>query len=447
MANYSTLPLMKHPYSLLLAGTALMLAGSLSAQVRAQSKGASARLMLTAPGANTHAHGVTDGARGSAPANDECSSVSTQVLPLGGSLDFTGDNTGATETNDFVAGSGLEGFGAVVWHKFSTSGCADITLSYCGTASVFQNVAAFLAHSCPATDADYTLYSAGNFTDCADGNATIVFTGVPAGEYYLPVLNDPDAPAVGPYTIHVTATACPTPPANDDCANAAPLAVNNWCNYSYYTGLGATESLAAITCNSFTGDANDDVWFSFVATSANMIVTAQGNDDGDGDNNTGYDAVMELFSGACGSLNSLTCQDSTLGSEPEQLHATGLTVGQTYFVRVYDWYSGSWPDMGFGICLVEGTNVNIGVQEFTNASDWTIFPNPGTGVFNLQYTGATAKGLIEVCDVAGRVVYSEQLQLGNGTVRDLDLSGLASGTYGVRLTVNGARSVQRLMVK
>ncbi|MEO8587965.1 MAG: T9SS type A sorting domain-containing protein [Flavobacteriales bacterium] len=440
---------MKNIYATLLTGTALLLAGVADAQSinSPKTNHQASPAKLTAPGVVAH-DVVPTAARGVLPPNDGCGTVTFEALSIDGSLTFTGDNTGATEDGDFEAGSGLEGFGPCVWHGFTTTECANITVAYCGTTPVFGNLGAFFARTCPATDADYITYTSGNFTDCADLNGTITWLDVPAGSYYLPVLMDLAAPAVGPYTILVSAVACiapPDPPANDDCANAIPIDVDTWCNFQYFTGAGGTESLPAITCNTFTGDAGDDVWFSFVATATDIAIGAQGADDGDGNPNTGYDAVIELFSGACGAGTSLGCADATLGNEPEEIAATGLTVGATYYVRVYDWYANPWPNHTFGFCVVEGGGINIGMEEHSNVADWSIFPNPGTGVFNLQYSGANELATIDVIDVTGRVVYTERTSL--GTNHTMDLSGLSTGNYGVRLTMNGVSTEQRLMVQ
>jgi hypothetical protein len=210
--------------------------------------------------------------------------------------------------------------------------------------------------------------------------------------------------------------------------------------------VGATESLPAIACNGFTGNANDDVWFSFVATNANMSIGVQGSDDGDGDATTGYDAVVELFEGACPGT-SIGCADATLNSEAEEIQASGLTVGNTYYVRTYHYYTAAPSLASFGICVVEGAGINIGIEENTAAADWSIYPNPGTGLFNIQYNGANTATSIEVIDITGRVVYTERTSMAAGSNHAIDLSGVAAGNYNVRLTANGVRTEQRLAVK
>ena len=79
----------------------------------------------------------------------------------------------------------------------------------------------------------------------------------------------------------------------------------------------ATESMAAAECSGFTGNANDDVWFSFAATTADMTVAATGV--------PGFDVVLEVLGGTCGSLATVgTCSDATLGGETETVELTGL---------------------------------------------------------------------------------------------------------------------------
>jgi hypothetical protein len=129
----------------------------------------------------------------------------------------------------------------------------------------------------------------------------------------------------------------------------------------------------------------------------------------------------------------------------ENLNSTALTVGTTYTVRVYDWGHTS-PDHNFEICVVEGTGSSIGIAEH-QAADFTIYPNPGTGMFNLQYAGLGGKATVEVTDVTGRIIRTKQANVVNGTLLGLDLTGVSPGNYNVRLTVDGVRTEQRLMVK
>ena len=220
------------------------------------------------------------------------------------------------------------------------------------------------------------------------------------------------------------------------------LTAGTTCVATPFTTAGADQTLDTIPCAGFTSPVARDVFFSFVATATTMTVGV-----------TGYnaaDAVIELFDGTCASLNSLGCQDETFPQSAdeqttEELVYSSFVVGQTYFARVFDWGHAS-AEHNFDICVVQGEGTGIGMEEHGFA-DFSLYPNPGTGVFNLQYSGKNGLANIEVFDVTGRIVYNKQAQVANGTTNSLDLTALSTGNYNVRLTVGGVRTEQRLMVK
>ena len=373
-----------------------------------------------------------------APPNDLCSSVTATALTVGSPITFTGDNTGATFTNDYAVGSQLETLGlASVWHAFTTTECSNLTISYCGTDPAFLDFWIVLATACPADELLFN--SSFNTTDCVDGNGTIYFTGVPAGTYYLPVMNNPDpmALAVGPYTIEVSAEACATPPANDECAGAIGLDVNITCEPTTGDVQGGTESLPAIVCNTFTGIANDDVWYSFVATGPNETISVTGS--------ASLDAVVELFEGACGSPVSIACADATVAGELEEIVMGSLVEGTTYFVRVYDYQAGYPLTTTFDICIVG----DIGSEVAEASADlFGIRPNPSEGNVVIDLFGMQGPVLVEVTDVAGRLVHTERATANSWTSFSLHLAGTVNaGLYTVRLTSANARCEKRMLVR
>lgn len=361
---------------------------------------------------------------GNTPPNDECSGAVVQELSVPGTATVNGDNTGATDAEGF-------GFGTV-WEAFSITECADVTIDYCGTSPAFGNAFLNLYIGCPIVDA--FPQSSFDLTTCGDDNVTIQYVGVPPGTYYYAVLTD--VGATGPYTIHFTTAACAAPPANDDCAGAVMLDVNLTCEPTQGDVTGATESMPAIDCNGFTGNANDDVWYSFVATSPNATITVDGTDT--------LDAVVELLEGSCGSLLSLDCSDATFGGGVEEIVTNSLMPGNTYYVRVYDWYNG-FPDAPtFTICVVG--DVGTGVHA-NDANGFTLRPNPTDGNVTMTVPKGARRATIELYDMTGRQVYGQVLPVVSSSV-ELPLNGrLAAGTYTVRLISEAGRSEQRLMVR
>ncbi|WP_273445731.1 T9SS type A sorting domain-containing protein [Neolewinella agarilytica] len=110
---------------------------------------------------------------------------------------------------------------------------------------------------------------------------------------------------------------------NDECADAVLLpqtaAPAGFLDGNVVDGSleGATQSQPGCT-----GNANDDVWYKFVATERSVSLSVESGD-----------VVVELFSGSCGNLTSLRCSDASLTNEIFDYY--GTTIGETYYVRVY----------------------------------------------------------------------------------------------------------------
>jgi len=132
-----------------------------------------------------------------------------------------------------------------------------------------------------------------------------------------------------------------TKPLNDDCAAAIAIAPSPTCVPTTGAVSGATQA-AAPALPSCSGTTAADVWYSFVATSPLHSVTL----------NSTFDGVLEVFSGSCGSLSSLGCEDAA-GPGTEVADLANLTVGTTYYVRVYPFTLNALPVFGtFTLCVV-----------------------------------------------------------------------------------------------
>jgi hypothetical protein len=134
--------------------------------------------------------------------------------------------------------------------------------------------------------------------------------------------------------------------ANDECANAISLVQDVNCNPTTANIDNATQSLPGCAAGS---TANDDVWFSFVAvnTTAQVIVAGSAS----------FDAVVEVFDACAGA--SLACVDGTLAGASETATVTGLTIGNTYYVRVFDYEIGVPATTTFDICVIDPGNIII----------------------------------------------------------------------------------------
>ena len=182
----------------------------------------------------------------------------------------------------------------------------------------------------------------GNFTQikCLDSNfggGEMQLDGLTVGStYYVRVYTKVDF-------VYTTFTICigtpPPPPANDACADALALPVNNVlsCPQSINaTTSGATAPDSPVS--GCTGSDDDDVWFKFTASSSSHRLEIY---------NGSADIVVQVFTGSCNSLAGFWCDGGTGANFETQFD--GLTVGATYFIRVYTW-AAFVPD-SFTICL------------------------------------------------------------------------------------------------
>lgn len=90
----------------------------------------------------------------------------------------------------------------------------------------------------------------------------------------------------------------------------------------------------------------------------------------------------------------------------------------------------------------------IGLNEVdANVVTFTPYPNPTSGLVDLRLDDTNVR-TIEVFDAAGQIVRTRSLRAGDVATGTLDLTGLSSGVYQVRVTqADGRRGAQRVVVQ
>ena len=80
--------------------------------------------------------------------------------------------------------------------------------------------------------------------------------------------------------------------------------------------------------------------------------------------------------------------------------------------------------------------------------DWSVFPNPTEGGFNILYGGTSTMATIDVVDLLGRTLHSERVFLSTGAARTVNTPvALAPGGYELRITTPGGSASRRVMVR
>lgn len=193
-----------------------------------------------------------------------------------------------------------------------------------------------------------TITSADGLTVVAHGIQPFTFTSPSAADLrvYRHENAACDTDDIGCRIITMTCNNCIAPPpppslTNDECSGAIPLTVGATCTFTQYTNAGATDSQGAPApgCASYAGG---DVWFSVVVPAGGSVIL---------DSNTGVitDSGMAIYSGTCGSLTLIECDDDDSGNGfMSRIVRSGLTPGSTIYVRF--WEFGGDNNGTFSIC-------------------------------------------------------------------------------------------------
>ncbi len=135
------------------------------------------------------------------------------------------------------------------------------------------------------------------------------------------------------------------PPANDNPCGAITLIADTVCNYLTTNNTDATVS-TGMTSPGCGGTVYQDVWFKVVAPLSGSLVIQGSQVAG-----SFADGAMAIYSGSCGNLSLLACNDDFGGSGTmPHLEPTGLTPGDTVFIRFWK-FGGGYGS--FKICAYE----------------------------------------------------------------------------------------------
>lgn len=271
------------------------------------------------------------------PANDDCGGAIALTVNSDDACGTTTPGTieGATASpEDPAACSGTEDDD--VWFTFMATGTSHTVDLLNVTGSTTD-----LYHSVwEGTCGGLTLFAG----SCSDPNNSTL-TGLTIGTtYYLRVYTWTSTGGQTS-TFDVCIGVPPGPPANDDCGGATPLTVNGDLACGTVTpGTIAFATASGVDEAACSGTEDDDVWFSFMATATEHPIEILNIIGGT------TDLYHSVWEGTCGSLTLLpgSCSD------PNSSTATGLTPGNTYYLRVYSWTATSGQTSSFDVCI--GTN-------------------------------------------------------------------------------------------
>jgi hypothetical protein len=102
-------------------------------------------------------------------------------------------------------------------------------------------------------------------------------------------------------------------------------------------------------------------------------------------------------------------------------------------------------ECGSEVSQVEVNTVNISVDENELSNNVTVFPNPSNGVINISLGELNGDFQVEVQDANGKVVYLSEVE--NSNEETINLQGVATGVYFVRVTMDDQVNVKKVNIR
>jgi len=343
---------------------------------------------------------------GASPANDTCAGA---IAMIAGTAYFM-NTASATSTGDPTPSCGGS-FGKGVWFTFTPSTNGTVTISTCGSDynTVLQVYTADIFFGCSSLTAVTCNDDSG--PSCLTDRASVSFTGT-AGTAYR-ILVGGFAGSAGNLSIVATQPQ-PPPPVNDQCSGAISMTAGSPYSMSTVNATGMGDSTPS--CG---GNFGKGVWFKFTPA-VNGLITV--NTCG-----SGFDTMLQLYAGSCGSLSPIACDDDN-GPACGGLQASAAFIGtaSTTYYFLAGGYGGSSGNLQItasvvatppppndlcasAITLTAGSNYRMDTSPATSSQDptpkcassfgkgvWFKFTPPITGQVAVSTCGSDFDTVLQV---------------------------------------------------
>ena len=336
-----------------------------------------------------------------APVNDECAgAINIIQQPFGSSCTspLAISTAGATASAEVQSCGNAGSANDDTWYKFTASSAAALIRFSSGQNPITGS----------GMELSYMLYTGvcGGLAEIECNNSLgftngyNIITNLTIGtEYYLRLYSRYDA-NYGSFNFCLQEV--PAPPVNDNCSGAIAISQQPFgatCTSPISTSTsGATASPEPQTCGN-AGSANDDIWYKFTASSPSAVIRFNNSQ------NTVTGAGMELsymlYTGLCGSLNEVACNNS-IGFTNGFKIIDGLLVGTEYYLRLYSRYENNYGAFDFCIQQVPVPPVNDDCTGATNVSVQP-FGAACTNALAVNTAGATPSAEPQSCGNANSI--------------------------------------------
>lgn len=280
--------------------------------------------------------------------------------------------------------------------------------------------------------------ASGNYTI---GPVTITDTSIPFRNvaenttYYWKVTAiNGDKEASGCAEWSFTTGAFPAAPVNDTCDGAVDLPVDAGAcaNPTIGDNSFATDSeLAKPSCATYN---NADLWYKVTVPASGAVTVSTSAVTGGLS-----DTVLAIYSGACGSLTEVDCNDDI--SYPTNIFSeialTGQTPGDILYVRVLGYDETKLGEVN--VCAYDPTATAIADNKIEG---FRFYPNPVNHMLNLS--AQTQIENVSISNVTGQEVIRLQP---NAVQAQINMSQLQNGIYFVKAQIDGQVTAFKVVKK
>lgn len=209
------------------------------------------------------------------------------------------------------------------------------------------------------------------------------------------------------------------PPSNDNCSGAAPLTVGADFDSGAITSTNMEASMDgdSPSCQS---NSTDNVWFK-------VVVPASGNlkiETREVSGSLFDDSIVSVYSGACGSLTEIDCNDDDGQGNFSLISLTGQPPGSTLYVSAWK-YSLSTDNGDFQISAYDDTALSTS-EVSKDRKKIQVSPNPFNDL--LTISDISEVKAISITDISGR-----QIKVIEKPTASLYLGDLKEGMYFISL--------------
>ncbi len=229
-----------------------------------------------------------------------------------------------------------------------------------------------------------------------------------------------------------TTGAFPPAPANDNCSNTTVLSADapQCITPTIVDNSFALDSgVASPSCANYSGG---DLWFSVIVPTVGSIKVETSEVAG----STLRDTGMAIYSGTCGTLTEIACDDDSGNSIFSSIELSGRSPGEILYIRVWEYGNDEFGE--FNVCAWDPLSAIADNQ----IEGFKFFPNPVNNVLNM-----TAKDNIEAVSITNITGQEVMNVAPNAMETQVNMSQLQNGIYFVKVQVNGQVTAFKVIKK